>query len=105
MIARIWRGWTPPANADAYEALLRDEAFPWILDRNIAGFRGIDLLRRNDGEEIEFIANMTFDSLAAIEAFAGPERTACVVLPKARALLTRFDAHSSHYEIVERQTA
>ena len=105
MIARIWRGWTTPANADAYEALLRDEVFPWILARKITGFRGIDLLRRNAGDEVEFITNMTFESLEAIAAFAGPEHTASVVLPKARALLARYDAHSSHYEIVERRPA
>jgi antibiotic biosynthesis monooxygenase (ABM) superfamily enzyme len=104
MIARIWRGWTTPENADDYEAFLRDEVFPWILAKGIIGFRGIDLLRRDAGHEVEFITNMTFDSLAAIEAFAGPERTASVVLPKARALLARFDAHSQHYEIVERRT-
>lgn len=105
MIARLWRGWTTTANADAYESLLRDEVFPWIVGRRIDGFRGIDLLRRNTGEEIEFVTNMTFDTLAAVEAFAGPDHTASVVLPKARALLARFDAHSTHYEIVERRTA
>ena len=105
MIARIWRGWTTPDNAGAYERLLRDEVFPWILAKDIAGFRGIDLLRRDAGVEIEFITNMTFDSLAAVEAFAGPVRTTSVVLPKARALLARFDAHSTHHEIVERRIA
>ena len=104
MIARIWRGWTTPENADDYEAFLRDEVFPWILAKEIPGFRCIDLLRRETGAEVEFITNMTFDSLAAIETFAGPEHTVSVVLPKARALLARFDAHSSHYEIVERRT-
>ena len=48
---------------------------------------------------------MTFASLEAIEALAGPERTASVVLPKARALLKRFGAHSAHYAIVERRIA
>ena len=105
MIARLWRGWTTPANADAYESLLRDEIFPWILGKRIDGFRGIDLLRRDAGDEIEFITSMIFDSLEAVEAFAGPDHTASVVLPKARALLARFDAHSAHYEIVERRTA
>jgi antibiotic biosynthesis monooxygenase (ABM) superfamily enzyme len=103
MIARLWRGWTTPENADAYETLLRDEIFPWIVAKNIEGFRGIDLLRRDGDGEVEFITNMTFDSLTAVEAFAGPERTASVVLPKARALLAHFDAHSQHYEIVERR--
>ena len=105
MIARLWRGWTTPANADAYETLLRDEIFPWILGKRIDGFRSIDLLRRDAGDEIEFITSMIFDSLKAVEAFAGPDSTASVVLPKARALLARFDAHSAHYEIVERRTA
>ena len=105
MIARLWRGWTTRANADAYESLLRDEIFPWILDKRIDGFRGVDLLRRDAVDEIEFITSMTFDSLEAVEAFAGPDHTASVVLPKARALLARFDAHSAHYEIVERRTA
>ncbi len=37
MISRIWHGWTTPANADAYENLLRTEIFPGILARKIAG--------------------------------------------------------------------
>jgi antibiotic biosynthesis monooxygenase (ABM) superfamily enzyme len=105
MIARVWRGWTTPANADDYESLLRDEIFPWILDKRIHGFRGIDLLRRDSADEVEFVTLMVFDSLEAVEAFAGPEHTASVVLPKARALLARFDAHSAHYGIVERRKA
>jgi antibiotic biosynthesis monooxygenase (ABM) superfamily enzyme len=105
MIARLWRGWTTPANADAYEALLRNKVFPWIVGKRIDGFLGIDLMRRDAGDEVEFITNMTFASLEAIAAFAGPDWTASVVLPEARALLKRFDAHSAHYAIVERRTA
>jgi len=33
MIGRIWHGWTTPANADAYEALLKSEIFVGIRDR------------------------------------------------------------------------
>ena len=46
-IKRIWRGWTTKDNADAYEALLCDQVFPGIEARNIAGYRGIELLRRD----------------------------------------------------------
>jgi len=46
MIARIWHGWTVPANADAYESLLRSEVFVGIESRHIAGYKGIELLRR-----------------------------------------------------------
>ncbi len=35
MIARIWHGWTTRANADDYEALLREEIFLAIHERQI----------------------------------------------------------------------
>jgi heme-degrading monooxygenase HmoA len=99
MIARIWHGWTTPANADAYEALLRGEIFVGIRGREIAGFRGIELLRRETGGEVEFVTVMKFDSLDAVRTFAGGDYEAAVVPPKARALLARFDARSQHYEV------
>lgn len=103
MIARIWHGWTTPANADAYERLLRTEIFPGVAGRGIAGYRGIQLLRRDAGAEVEFVTLMWFDSLDAVRAFAGDDHETAVVPPRARALLSRFDAHSAHYEVMEDQ--
>lgn len=99
MIARVWHGWTTPSNANAYESLLRGEIFVGIQERRIAGYRGIQLLRRNLGDEVEFVTVMWFDSLEAIRAFAGEDYEVAVVPPKARALLSRFDARSQHYEV------
>ena len=99
MISRIWHGWTTPANADAYEALLKSEIFTGIRDREIAGYRGIHLLRRDIGDEVEFVTIMWFDSLEAVRTFAGEDYEVAVVPPKARALLSRFDARSQHYEV------
>ena len=99
MISRIWHGWTVPANADAYETLLREEIFGGIQDRQIAGYRGIQLFRRDLQAEVEFITVMWFDSLEAVRAFAGEDYEAAVVPPKARALLARFDARSQHYQV------
>jgi hypothetical protein len=42
---------------------------------------------------------MWFDSLDAVRAFAGEEYEVAVVPPKARALLSRFDERSQHYEV------
>ena len=103
MIFRIWHGWTSPQNADAYERLLRTEIFQGISARGIDGFRGIDLLRRNQGGEVEFVTIMWFDSLAAVRAFAGEDYEAAVVPPAARALLSHFESRSAHYETVERR--
>jgi antibiotic biosynthesis monooxygenase (ABM) superfamily enzyme len=99
MISRIWHGWTTPANADVYESLLRTEIFEGIRDRQIAGYRGIHLLRRNIGDEVEFVTIMWFDSMEAVRTFAGEDYEAAVVPPKARAVLSRFDARSQHYEV------
>jgi antibiotic biosynthesis monooxygenase (ABM) superfamily enzyme len=101
MIARIWHGFTPPANADAYERLLREEIFRGIASRAISGYRGIELFRRPAGEEVEFVTLMRFDSLDAVRAFAGEEYEVAVVPPEARALLARYDARSAHYDVRE----
>jgi len=99
MISRIWHGWTTPANADAYESLLKTEIFTGIQNRRIPGYRGIHLLRRELGNEVEFVTIMWFDSLDAVRAFAGDDYEAAVVPPKARVVLSRFDARSQHYQV------
>lgn len=99
MIARLWRGWTRPQNADPYEGLLRTQIFPGIEQRRIAGFLGIELLRRPVGAEVEFVTIMWFESLEAVQAFAGADYEVAVVPAAARALLQRFDERSAHYEV------
>ena len=99
MIARLWHGWTFPENADAYETLLKEEIFIGIQNRQLPGFRGIQLLRRSLETEVEFITVMIFDSLEAVRCFAGQDYEAAVVPPVARALLAHFDLRSQHYEI------
>ena len=99
MISRIWHGWTTHQNADKYEALLKEEIFAGIQNRHISGFKGIQLLRRQAGEETVFITIMSFDSLAPVQEFAGRDYEQAVVPDQARALLSRFDQRSQHYEI------
>ncbi len=101
MISRIWHGWTTRENADAYETLLRTEIFRGIAQRSIRGYRGIHLLRRDVDDGVKFVTIMWFDSLDAVRAFAGDDYEVAVVPPKARQLLSRFDARSSHYQVVE----
>lgn len=99
MVNRIWHGWTTPANADCYEALLRQEIFVGIRDRHMPGYRGIRLLRRDVGDEVEFITIMTFDSLEAVRGFVGEDYAVAFVPPAARKVLSRFDERAQHYEV------
>lgn len=103
MICRLWRGWTTPDNADAYEHIVRGEVIPGIEARHIAGFRHIDLMKRHLGDEVEFQTLMWFDSLEAIIAFMGADFSVSHVPAAARAVLTRFDDHAAHYEVIDRR--
>jgi len=96
MITRMWRGWTASEDADAYAAFLLGELFPAM--RRIDGFRGADLLRRDDGREVAFVTLTRFDSLEAIRAFAGEDYETPVLEPQALALLSRYDDRAVHYE-------
>jgi antibiotic biosynthesis monooxygenase (ABM) superfamily enzyme len=101
MITRIWHGWTNLKNEKAYERLLREEIFVHIMEKKIPGFRKIELLKRNQLSEIEFITIMWFDSIENIKAFAGEDYTRAVVPQKAQDLLLRYDRVSQHYEVIE----
>lgn len=100
MITRIWRGWTTHENAQVYQNLLLTEIFPGIAARNVQGYLGISLVHREVGDEIEFATIMWFDSIASVKAFAGDNYEVAVVPAKARAVLSRFDERSAHYETV-----
>ncbi len=103
MICRIWRGWTDLGNASAYEKLLRHTVIPGIEARGIAGFRHIDLMRRDLGDEIEFATIMWFDDLEAVKSFVGEDHEVSHVPAAARAVLSRFDERAIHYEVFERR--
>lgn len=99
MISRVWYGYTTHENADAYESLLKKEIFENIGKRKIEGYNGIQLFRRKQENEEEFITIMWFDSLDSVRSFAGEDYETAVVPPKARKLLTRFDERSKHYDV------
>jgi antibiotic biosynthesis monooxygenase (ABM) superfamily enzyme len=101
MIFRIWHGYTSLENAAIYEALLKREIFHGIEQKKLAGFRGIDLIRRRNGDEEEFITIMRFDTLDNIRAFTGDDYETAYVPAEARKVLKRFDGRSQHYELRE----
>jgi antibiotic biosynthesis monooxygenase (ABM) superfamily enzyme len=98
MIARIWHGWTKPADANTYEKLLRDEIFPSIAARKIEGYHGAELFIREVGDEVEFVTLLRFASMDAVTEFAGPEASKPMIFPKAETLITRME-QARHYRI------
>ena len=102
MIARIWRGWTTPENADAYQRIVSQEVLPGIAARNLDGYHGAYLLRRRLDDEVEFATILLFDTLEQVRAFAGDDYEAAYGPPEARAVLARFDERSAHYDTLLR---
>ncbi len=98
MIARLWKGWTTPENADAYERHLREDLLP-SLSLRINGYRGGYILRQDGSEEVEFAVLNLFDSLEAVRAFAGPDYTVAAFEPEARELLCKVEPIARHYEV------
>src|SRR5947208_17159158 len=98
MIARIWYGWTKCVDATAYEKMLRDEIFPSIAARKISGYRGAELFVREDGDEVEFVTLLRFDSMDDVKQFAGDDANKPVIFPNAEALITRME-QARHYRI------
>ena len=103
MICRLWRGWTTPANAEAYERIVRGEVIPAIEHRAIPGIRQIDLMRRDLGAEVEFQTLMWFDDLDTVRAFVGGDYEVSHVPAAARAVLSRFDERAAHFEVLDRR--
>ncbi len=103
MIKRIWRGWTTPENADAYQTLLHNEVFPGIEAKQIPGYRSIELLRRELDDEVEFVTIMTFDSLQNVIDFQGEDYARSYVPEAAQKVLKRWDQTAAHFEMVERR--
>jgi heme-degrading monooxygenase HmoA len=97
MIARHWRGWTKPQNADDYERLLKEKVLPNL--KNIEGYKGGYILRNDGTTEVEFVVINMFDSLDAIKRFAGPDYHIPVFEPEAKRLLCRVEPVALHYEV------
>ncbi len=99
MISRHWRGLARPNLAAAYVRHLQTQTFPAI--RELAGFVGASILRRDLPEGVEFVVVTRWQSLDAIRTFAGADAEAAVVPPQVRDMMIEYDRRARHYEVVE----
>jgi hypothetical protein len=98
MIARIWRGWAPPATADDYQRHYETEVREHLAA--VSGFGGARLLRSQDGEEVMFTSIAFFASRVAVRGFAGDDYDLAVVEEAARRALSHWDEQVSHHDVV-----
>jgi heme-degrading monooxygenase HmoA len=99
MIIREWRGRASSSQASGYPKHFREKVIPEL--RQVPGFAGAQLARRQIGDTIEFLVLTRWRSMDAIRAFAGMDIEKAVVEPGAVAALTEFDSRVRHYDVVE----
>ncbi len=96
MIARLWHGYTPPANADGYRDLLLNKVLPGI--HRVPGYKGAYVFLKRSDKEFEFITLTLWESMESIRQFAGEDYSRAVIHEEAERLLSRHDERSEHYE-------
>ncbi|MGQ9365923.1 antibiotic biosynthesis monooxygenase family protein [Azospirillum sp. A39] len=99
MIVRQWRGWAARTNANAYVEHFRSNVLPELTA--IDGFLGASLLREDGAEELGYVVQTRWTSMAAIRAFAGDDVARAVVEPQAVAALVRYEPTVQHFHLVE----
>jgi heme-degrading monooxygenase HmoA len=97
MIARLWAAQTTPALSDSYLQHFEQAVRPEL--RRVGGFLGATVCTRHLPAMVEVLVTTYWESLAAVDAFAGADRESAVVAAEAAALLTDFDKRVRHYEV------
>ena len=98
MIARLWRGAVRKDDADAYAEYMQDTGVAGYA--GTPGNRGVYMLRRDLGDRCEYLMFSLWDSLEAVEAFAGEDYETAVFYPEDDRFLVDRDEFSSHFEVV-----
>jgi heme-degrading monooxygenase HmoA len=97
MILRHWRGIAKAQEAEHYIHHLKTETFPRLA--KIDGFIRASILRRTAPQGIEFLIITFWESLQAIQDFAGETATVAVVPAEVQAMMVEYDREVSHYEV------
>ena len=97
MIARVWKAWARPAEAQAYVRLFSETIIRAL--RDVQGFQRAEVFTRPAGDdEVEIMTMVHFADMNAIRAFAGDQPQVANVSAAARDLLIRFDREVVHLE-------
>jgi heme-degrading monooxygenase HmoA len=93
-IVRSWSARATREGADAYEVFFKTRLVPQL--ETIPGHRGALVLRRAAADLVEITVLTFWDSMDAIQRFAGETPNRAVVEDEARAVLVSFDELVRH---------
>jgi heme-degrading monooxygenase HmoA len=102
MIARTWRGAVRAADAEAYADYIRRTGIAEYAAT--PGNQGAYLLYRIDGDRAEVLTLSFWDSLVAVQGFAGTDIDRAVFYPEDDRYLIDRDLTANHYVVAASAT-
>jgi heme-degrading monooxygenase HmoA len=99
MIARLWSARATTAQSTRYLEHFWQSVLPSL--RTFEGYVSSSVLVRAHRDTVEILVTTVWQSLEAIDAFAGSDRETAVVSSEAAALLTDYDRRVRHYEVAQ----
>ena len=98
MIARTWHGITPASKADEYLEYLHKTG---VIEYQAApGNRGVYVLRRIEQDQAHFLLLTFWDSVTAIQQFAGADIDKAKYYPEDTDYLLELEPTATHYEVM-----
>jgi heme-degrading monooxygenase HmoA len=98
-ITRIWHGMTKAEHADEY--------LEYVVETGVAGYkstdgnRGVEILRRIEGDKCHFWTVTKWDSYESIKKFAGEDYEKAKYYPEDAKYLLEFEPAVIHCETFE----
>ena len=98
MVARIWHGVTAAAKSGAYLDYLNKTGVPDY--QATEGNLGVYVLRRIEEDQAHLLTVSFWESMDAIEGFAGSDPERARYYPEDREYLLDFEPTVEHYEVL-----
>jgi GNAT superfamily N-acetyltransferase len=97
VIVRIWRARAAKDQAGTYVEHATARVFPEL--RQLPGHKGALVLTKAQDAHVAIQVLTFWESMRAVQAFAGPSPDVAVVEPEAQAVLLDFDRTVAHYQL------
>jgi heme-degrading monooxygenase HmoA len=96
MVVRFWSAHATSVHFPDYLRHFNTHVLPRL--RTVDGFLEARILSQNDGVVARFIVETLWNSMEAVQSFAGPNYDEAVIADEALDLLTSYDRHVQHYD-------
>ncbi len=97
MIARIWKGAVNRVDADAYAAYMNETGIAGYAQT--PGNLGVWMLRRDVAQKTEIVMFTLWDSIEAVQGFAGEDYETAVFYAEDDRYLIERDLTALHYDV------